>query len=277
MMKLYMEIINGAFMRAFLFFILVLSTLLASNIELTKDQANYIAKKVWQNEGAGKDKYLVWWNKGEDFASVGIGHFIWFPKGHTERFREVFPMLVEHMKRRSVEMPSWLNTKTPLPWKNKSEFFVAKNAKSKQYMELFHFLKNTMPYQAEFMADRLTKALPQMLDTIDDPKRKALVKKRFDEVLYNKDGNINERGMYVLLDYTNFKGEGTLKSERYNGQGWGLLQVLEHMDPNEMNKQKAFALSAKAMLSRRIKNSPKARGEERWRKGWNIRLNTYWI
>ena len=89
-----------------------------------------------------------------------------------------------------------------------------------------------------------SQALPQMLETIDDPKRKALVKKRFDEVLYHKDGSTNERGLYVLLDYTNFKGEGTLKSERYKGQGWGLLQVLEHMDPQESNKQKAFAQSA---------------------------------
>ena len=143
-------------------------------------------------------------------------------------------------------------------------------------MELFYFLKRTMSYQAEFMADRLAKALPQILETIDDPERKALVKKRFNEVMYNKNGNINERGLYILLDYTNFKGEGTLKTERYKGQGWGLLQVLEHMDTKEVNKQKAFSVSAKAMLSRRIKNSPKARGEERWRKGWNIRLDTYW-
>jgi hypothetical protein len=48
------------------------------------------------------------------------------------------------------------------------------------------------------------------------------------------------------------------------------------MNVKEKNKQKAFALSAKKMLSRRIKNSPPARGEERWRKGWNVRLDTYW-
>jgi hypothetical protein len=263
-------------MKVFLFFILVLSTLFSSNIKLTKSQANYVAKKVWQNEGAGKDKYLVWWNKGEDFASVGIGHFIWFPKGHTECFREVFPMVVAFMEKKDVKMPSWLNARTALPWATKSDFFQAKRSKSRQYMELFYFLKRTMSYQAEFMADRLAKALPQILETIDDPERKALVKKRFNEVMYNKNGNINERGLYILLDYTNFKGEGTLKTERYKGQGWGLLQVLEHMDTKEVNKQKAFSVSAKAMLSRRIKNSPKARGEERWRKGWNIRLDTYW-
>ena len=263
-------------MRVVLFIFLAATVLFSSNIKLTQKQANYIVQKVWKNEGAGQDKYLVWWNKGEDFAPVGIGHFIWFPKGHTEKFREVFPMVVAFMEKKHVKMPSWLNSKTALPWATKSAFFQAKRSKSRQYTELFHFLKSTMSYQAEFMADRLAKALPEMLDTIDDPGRKALVKKRFYEVMYNKNGSINERGLYVLLDYTNFKGEGTLKSERYKGQGWGLLQVLEHMDPKEANKQKAFAMSAKAMLSRRIKNSPKARGEERWRKGWNVRLDTYW-
>jgi hypothetical protein len=263
-------------MRFIFLSVLLFSTLFSSEINLSKAQANYIAKKVWQNEGAGLDKYLVHWNDGEDFASVGIGHFIWFAKGHKERFREVFPMVVAFMEKKNVKMPGWLNDKTPLPWKSKAELSRAKKTKSKKYRELFDLLKSTFSYQAEFMANRLSQALPQMLESIDDAKREALVKKRFYEVMQNKDGSINERGLYVLLDYTNFKGEGTLKSERYKGQGWGLLQVLEHMDPKENNKQKAFAESAKAMLSRRIKNSPPARGEERWRKGWNVRLNTYW-
>ncbi len=263
-------------MKLFLSIIFFTITLFSSEIILSKKQANYVAKKVWQNEGAGKDKYLVWWNKGEDFASVGIGHFIWFSKGHKERFREVFPMVLSYMERKKVKMPIWLNSKTSLPWSNKFEFFKAKKKKSKKYRELFTFLKSTMSYQAEFMAIRLENALPEILKTISTSQRKSLVKKRFYEVLKNKNGTINEKGLYVLLDYTNFKGEGTLKSERYNAQGWGLLQVLEHMNPKEINKQKAFALSAKKMLSRRIKNSPPKRGEERWRKGWNIRLNTYW-
>ncbi len=267
-------------MRTILYFIAVVSllqeTLFATDIKLTEKQANYIAQKVWQNEGAGLDKYLVHWNEGEDFASVGIGHFIWFPKGHTERFREVFPMVLAFMEKRDVEMPDWLNSKTDLPWSTKEAFYEAKKSQSKMYMELFTFLKNTMPEQAAFMAHRLSDALPQMLETIENPEKQERIKARFNEVMYHTDGSINERGLYVLLDYTNFKGEGTLKSERYKGQGWGLLQVLEHMDPDEPNRLKAFAESAKAMLSRRIKNSPPARGEERWRKGWNVRLDTYW-
>jgi len=261
----------------FIFIVFLLGSMLwSTEIKLSAKQANYIAKKVWQNEGAGKDKYLIWWNEGEDFASLGIGHFIWFPKGHTERFREVFPMVVAFMQKKGVKMPVWLTPESDFPWKTKAAFFMAKKAKTKQYMELFHFLKDTFGYQAAFMAERLSKALPQMLEMIDDTKKKETIKRRFYEVMHNKDGSVNERGLYVLLDYTNFKGEGTLKSERYKGQGWGLLQVLWHIDDQEPNKQKAFAQSASRMLSRRIKNSPPARGEERWRKGWNIRLDTYW-
>ncbi len=36
-------------------------------------------------------------------------------------------------------------------------------------------------------------------------------------------------GVYALVDYVNFKGEGTLATERYQDHGWGLLQVLEGM------------------------------------------------
>jgi len=257
-------------------FLVLISILNGGGIKLTSKQSNYIAQKVWQNEGAGKDKYLVWWNKGEDFASLGIGHFIWFPKDHTERFREVFPMVIAFMQKKGVEMPKWLTPETDFPWQSKEAFFSAKKAKTKQYMELFLFLKKTFGYQAEFMAQRLSLALPQMLESIENEKKKETIKRRFYEVMHHKDGSVNERGLYVLLDYTNFKGEGTLKSERYKGQGWGLLQVLWNIDDKEPNKQKAFAQSASRMLSRRIGNSPPARGEERWRKGWNVRLNTYW-
>lgn len=259
-----------------LMMVLGVIAVLASEIKLTDKQAHYIAQKVWQNEGAGQDKYLVHWNEGEDFASVGIGHFIWFSKGHTERFREVFPMVLAYMEQEGVKMPAWLNSKTPLPWKNKEAFLHAKNTDSKLYGELFAFLKATQPYQAKFMAKRLNEALPQMLETLSEPKQKALIEKRFNEIMYHHDGSINERGVYVLLDYTNFKGEGTLESERYKGQGWGLLQVLESMNPKESDTLKAFADAAKAMLNRRIRNSPPERGEERWRKGWFVRLDTYW-
>ncbi len=268
--------VNGAYMKTIAGILFVSAWLMGASLNISQQQAAYIAKKIWQNEGAGKDKYLVWWNKGEDFASVGIGHFIWFPKGHTERFREVFPMVVAYMQKQGVPMPIWLTPETDLPWQTKEAFFKAKNTKTKRYRELFSFLKRTMPQQAAFMAQRTANALPQMLENIDDPKKADVIKRRFEHMLYKKDGSIDERGLYILIDYTNFKGEGTLESERYKGQGWGLLQVLEHFNEKSPNKYRAFSNAAKSMLDRRIKNSPPARGEERWRKGWHVRLDTYW-
>jgi len=258
----------------YILLILIISNTLLADIKLSQKDALYIAKKVWQNEGAGLDKYLIHWNRGEDFASIGIGHFIWFSKGHKERFREVFPMYLSFVSKRGVKMPRWLTPKTPLPWNSKAELAKAKKQKSKKYRELFKFIKNTRRYQAEFMSNRLTKALPQILKTLKSKKEKKIIAQRFNNILY-KNGKIDKRGLYILLDYTNFKGEGTLKSERYKGQGWGLLQVLQNLNPKARNKYRAFAKSAKAMLLRRVKNSPKARGEKRWTKGWNIRLDSY--
>ncbi len=249
--------------------------LFSASLKLSPIQEQYIATKVWANEGAGLDRYLVHWNDGEDFASLGIGHFIWFPAGHTEKFREVFPMVLVSMEEKNITMPKWLNSKTPFPWNTKKEFFEAKARGDKQYLELFYFIKSTTNIQASFLANRLNLALSQMLDSIKDNHAKNIIKHRFNSILYNKDGTINEHGLYILIDYVNFKGEGTLISERYNNQGWGLLQVLENMDYKNPDKFKAFSDSAKSMLSRRIDNSPKARGEERWRIGWNKRLDTY--
>ncbi|MEJ2436541.1 MAG: hypothetical protein P8Y49_07550 [Sulfurovaceae bacterium] len=261
--------------RIVFIFVAFFSLLFANEITLTKAQEEYIAQKVWQNEGAGLDKYLIHWNDGEDFISLGIGHFIWFSKDHTERFREVFPLVLEYMQKRGVVLPDWLDVQSDCPWSDKVSFMRSKTTKDATYTRLFDFIDSTRAYQAGYMADRLQRALPAMLETIDDGDKRALIEDRFNAILLNADGSINEHGLYVLLDYVNFKGEGTLKSERYNGEGWGLLQVLEHMDANSSDRFKAFSDSAKAMLDRRIKNSPKERGESRWRAGWFKRLDTY--
>ncbi len=260
-----------------IFLLLALSSnLLAEKIILTEKQANFVAMKVWQNEGAGLDKYLIHWNDGEDFASVGIGHFIWFSKGHSEKFQETFPGVIKFLSAKNIAMPDWLNSKTPLPWSSKDEFYLAKNSNSKKYLELFELLKSTKGLQAEFLAQRLNSALPKMLNSITNTEQKQIIKKRFQQILKNNDGSIDERGLYALLDYVNFKGEGTLISERYQGQGWGLLQVLQNMDLTQTDILQSFAESADAILARRIRNSPPERGENRWQKNWHNRVMSYY-
>ena len=65
-------------------------------------------------------------------------------------------------------------------------------------------------------------------------------------------------GVYALIDYVNFKGEGTDPHERYHGQGWVLLWVLMEMRdvPAGQAAAREFARAAKRVLDRRIDNSP---------------------
>ncbi|MFZ4681922.1 MAG: hypothetical protein ACOYMS_05440, partial [Terrimicrobiaceae bacterium] len=55
------------------------SLVFAQSIQLSDAQANEIGRRIWKNECAGSVDGLTSWNSGEDFASLGIGHFIWYP------------------------------------------------------------------------------------------------------------------------------------------------------------------------------------------------------
>ncbi len=85
------------------------------------------------------------------------------------------------------------------------------------------------------------------------------------------------QGIYALTDYVNFKGEGISGTERYQGQGWGLLQVLQQMPGNTSDPIMEFADVAECVLTRRIRNAPQKRHaiEARWLPGWEVRIETY--
>ena len=113
-------------------------------------------------------------------------------------------------------------------------------------------------------------ALPNILAAAPASER-AIIKSNYQKV------STTPQGTYALVDYVNFKGDGTKLSERYNARGWGLMQVLGGMKNVSSGPAAAaeFAASAKRALSRRISNSPPERGESRWREGWNNRCDTY--
>ncbi len=65
-----------------------------SETQLSTPEVLLLPKKIWQNEGDGKDQYLTHWNEGETFASLGMGHFIWYPANISYRpYRESFTRL----------------------------------------------------------------------------------------------------------------------------------------------------------------------------------------
>ncbi|HUE61691.1 MAG TPA: hypothetical protein VMO04_01070 [Chthoniobacterales bacterium] len=211
---------------------------------------------------------LTAWNAGENFASLGIGHFIWYPQGVHGPFDESFPKLLAFARERDVAIPAWLNQSSACPWNSRGEFSGAQN--SERMRELRQFLSRTIDLQAQFMVARLQQSLAKMLDEAA-PVDRANVERQFARVASTP------HGCYALVDYVNFKGEGVLHTERYRGEGWGLLQVLEQMHGSENGPSAAreFSSSAAATLRRRVQNSPPERHEARWLPGWLNRVHSY--
>ena len=229
-----------------------------------------IGRKIWQNECGGTVSGLTSWNAGENFASLGIGHFIWYPKGARGPFDESFPDLVRFASERNANLPAVVlaNRSGGCPWSSRAEFVAATD--TPQMTELRRFLADTVDLQADFLVQRLQQALPKMLAEASAADR-ANVERQFERVASSA------QGCYALVDYVNFKGEGVLDTERYRGQGWGLLQVLQGMTGTDSSPAAArdFARSARGVLTRRVKNSPSERHESRWLAGWLRRVDTY--
>ncbi len=223
-----------------------------------------VGKRIWQNECGGTVAGLTSWNGGEDFASLGIGHFIWYPQGRSGPFEESFPPLLAFLTTHGIATPAW--AQRACPWPTKAAFEADRNGDRQQ--ELRALLSRTVRQQTEFIMARMEAALPKMLAQSKNP---AGVQSAFEGLKQTPEGS------FCLIDYVNFKGEGTSSKERYRGEGWGLLQVLEDMPKSKTVWQQPgeFAEAAKRVLSRRVANAPAERHEQRWLSGWHNRCDSY--
>lgn len=241
----------------------------SSGIVLDAASANAIGKKIWQNECGGTVEGLTSWNAGEDFPSLGIGHFIWYVPGRPGPFQESFPPLLAYMRERGVSLPAWLAEARGCPWTSRAEFLQAQQ--SPRLKELRQLLANTVPVQTEFIVRRLERSLPEMQKVTPAPTDKDRLQRHFHLLASTRNG------LYAMIDYVNFKGEGIKPEERYRGQGWGLRDVLLEMRPTSdpAAATQEFSEAAKRVLRRRVENSPSERGESRWLAGWMNRCETY--
>ncbi len=242
-----------------------------AGIAISDSQALSAGRRLWMNECAGTVDGLTSWNAGEAFASLGIGHYIWYPAGETGPFEESFPELVRFLTAQGAQVPAWVPSSGGCPWKTREAF--EHDHDSDRMRGLRAMLAQTVALQARFSADRLQAALPKMVAAAP-PAEADRIQRQFARVA------ASPNGVYALLDYVNFKGEGVLATERYQGQGWGLLQVLAGMttDPNlppARDATREFSRSAARVLTNRVALSPPERHEARWLPGWKNRVATY--
>lgn len=239
---------------------LVSPLLLAMHV--TPQEAVQIGESIFFNECSGKIEHLVWWSPHEEFISLGIGHFIWHSK--PEPFEETFPSLLVFLEKKGVKLPQWLKADTPCPWHTREQFLAAEAQQKKE--ELRALLRNTTALQAEFIAERSEVAL-NAIQSAAPEKSKDKIAKQIASL------ETSVRGKFALIDYINFKGTGLSPTESYEGQHWGLLQVLEGMSSGD--PLQAFRESATSLLRKRVQNAPKERGEDRWLPGWIARIERY--
>lgn len=222
-----------------------------------------LGQRIWQNECAGSVQGLVSWNAGEAFPSLGIGHFIWYPAGVHEAFEQSFPTFVRYARARGVQVPAYFDGRAP--WSDKAAFQADRSGLADS---MRRWLAAHVEIQTQFIMARSRVALRLMMQHSSTP---MAIQRRYAALAGTT------QGMYCLVDYVNFKGEGLKETERYNGQGWGLLQVLEEMRgyPTGSAATAEFSRAAAAVLTRRVQNAPAARGEQRWLAGWLNRCKTY--
>ena len=255
-------------LRFLVFFTLFFLTSFVSSqseyINLTDKQIAELGALIWKNEGQQKLQHLTTWNRGEDFPSLGLGHFIWYPNKDKGPFKEQFPELLAYFQDHGVKLPAWLEHVQVAPWKSREQFY--KEFDQDKLSSLRIFLSKYMNLQVKFIILRLEKAIPLIFSACD-PQQKNKLKANLLSLTSTPEG------IFALLDYINFKGEGLLEQESYQGEGWGLKQVLVAMPLKYKDPLRAFGLAADEVLTRRVKNAP--RDELRWLKGWRVRVHSY--
>jgi hypothetical protein len=237
--------------------------------QLNPQQMDWLGDRIFANECNRNFSCLTSWNEGEDFPSLGIGHFIWYSSQQNERFEETFPNLLAFYKKHSYELPNWLENLESLdsPWQNREQFLA--DLDSQRMRQLRNFLGSTTELQVLFIVERLHDTKTDLFRSLE-PSQQSSVESSFYQIANSQ----TPYGIYALIDYVHFKGTGIVPSERYRGEGWGLLQVLLELQDSAANLDD-FVTAATRVLERRVSNAPTQRAEQRWIAGWTNRLQTY--
>ncbi len=267
---MFQQMRKGVFSATMVSVLLALTVTVCRAAGVDTSGLGTIGRKIYANECGSKPENLITWNRGEDFISLGIGHFIWYPQGRSGPYTESFLSFTRYAAHQKTILPDMLSGEPEpgCPWPDREAYLNARD--SEEARALRAFLVATIPLQTRFLLIRLERALPRLLKATPRHRRSE-IEKKFYQIARTA------RGRYALVDYVNFKGEGISPSERIGGRGWGLLQVLEDMDLNQslVNANAEFSAAAERVLTRRANADPRPYVKEYWLPGWTRRVRTY--
>jgi hypothetical protein len=153
------------------------------------------------------------------------------------------------------------------PWSDQMAF--RNNTASEEVETLRQFLYQTRGLQVRYILDRARASMNDVIAAAP-PSQASRIRERLWQL------SRTPGGVYALMDYVNFKGEGLSETERYKGEGWGLLQVLLAMDHSPgLTALEQFRHAAGRVLTRRAQMAEADIERDQWLPGWLRRLDTY--
>jgi len=232
-------------------------------IVVNQSQAHQIGSKIGVNEGVTSRISQVAWHQDDRYSTLGIARFIWYPPSESRESMSFNGLLTSLSQ--SGTLPHWLMDVEDPPWHSKDAYMSVEHDVFKR--QLGDFLQENIGEQTQYLILNIESTLPNIIKVIQNPFAKMHAYENFYRIA------MQDNGVYALLDYVVFQGDGLALNERYNNQGWGLLQVLENMSENSDNLLQGFMTSANYLLTRRIANAPS--NETKLLPAWQYRLRTY--
>lgn len=220
--------------------------------DLSDDELLQIGMQIWQNQCSvwnapdtkithSMKKGLTDWDDDIDAATIGMGQYLWYPSDATNRMQEDWPVVAKALKAKGYPVKKWLLGECP--WDTKEEFMAHFNGHKLTYLRKMLAQKPVIVEQTRCDAERLDAALAKILASVDaDGNLSDVQKTNLKKVITT---HFNELammqtpvGLYALMDYVHFRGEGVLQTERIDGDiGWGLRQALTLMNDNVIGQQ----------------------------------------
>lgn len=215
------------------------------------------------------------------YVGIGLGSFIWYGANNQENYIEDWPSVAQALQNQGVSLPVW--ALGVCPWSTEAEFDAANTPGSPYYADIQSLNStlqtNPVALHVQFLYGAWARLLRGVTPNSDTPAdytfgydpiksplaiislpagEAGLVGANFSAVATVQDVDGNPDGLFALMDYDNFKGEGTCVTEMHNTQHWGTLSVLENMGQPETqqgNPLQNFINSALVVLQNRITNT----------------------